>query len=426
MKNVAPPKPIPAVKPWRPSKASRPAAPEEPVHQQGGRWKAKEMNDRDKALLAAMERLVVTQIDSRRLLKRQLEEEQAKGDFVVLAVIWAVILVAVVYMGLMSALAAVAGSPAGRFFGIRGGDAQQEMVVGGYAQDDRPLALGSTVGTWKVTSPRGVRVHPVSGQPKHHGGADLVNTAGQTEGHPLVMPWRGEVECFTQSGGAGNGAILRGGPGGLELRAFHMRSACKSDRYRAGQPFGEVGNTGTSTGAHLHLERYLGGAQQEPTMGDAMSILGLAKGVVAGDGMQRAIALIKEFEGFHPTPYSDYKQCSWGYGTAAGGHPSNCPQITISREQAEQELMAYLERNCVPLLQPLGLNANQFAALASKCYNLGPGQFRGSRTYQAISGGDSQAAAAGFDDPKWMNAGGKQLPGLVSRRAKEKAVFLAN
>jgi lysozyme len=437
MRNVGPqPKPAPPVKPYQPpaGQATTPT-PTTPRGGQGGRWTPtppKTPTGTDAAILAALERLVALQGEGNKTRRQVAEMTAVKRDVLELGVIWVVIALATLYMSLMAAMTAIADSPAGRFFGLQAGDRTERVAGqgnGGYYQNDRPLKLGDVVEGWRVTSPRGPRFHPVNRTHSHHGGADLANTKGATEGHPLVMPWNGRVECFSQRGqggqlvGAGHGAKLNGGPGRLQLRAYHLQTACQSGNYKAGQVFGRVGNTGTSTAPHLHLERHVGGTEHDPTWGDAISILGLRSTGGGGQAMAQAIALIKEFEGFHPRPYSDFAQCSWGFGTKGPGRPGACGTQTITREQAEAELVAYLQRNCVPLLEGQRLSSGQFAAAASKCYNLGPAQFRSSRTYQAIARGDLAAATAGFDDPKWMNAGGRRLQGLVTRRGREKAIF---
>jgi GH24 family phage-related lysozyme (muramidase) len=139
------------------------------------------------------------------------------------------------------------------------------------------------------------------------------------------------------------------------------------------------------------------------------------KSEVGGEAKD-AIQLIKGFEGFHPTPYWDYAQYSWGYGTKAP-----VPDATIDKAQAEQELKAYLDKNCLPLIEPMELAPNQESALASLCYNLGPVQFQQSEAFLYASQGDHDAAADSF--MRWTKAGGQVLPGLVTRREKEKAVY---
>lgn len=134
--------------------------------------------------------------------------------------------------------------------------------------------------------------------------------------------------------------------------------------------------------------------------------------------LDAAAAFIKTKEGFSPTPYWDHAQYTWGYGTKAPG-----PIGSIGESQAEQELIGYLQAHCAPLIDPAGLNAEQYAAASSLCYNLGPAQFKTSHVYQGLQSGDTAAAANGFDERKWMRASGQQLEGLVNRRAAEKELF---
>lgn len=129
------------------------------------------------------------------------------------------------------------------------------------------------------------------------------------------------------------------------------------------------------------------------------------------------VELIKGFEGFHPNPYWDFQQYSWGYGTKAPGANG-----TIDQVAAERELLACLQRNCLPAIAPLGLAENQAAALASFCYNVGPQQFMGSDTYRHAQARNHAAAADSLMN--WNKAGGKVLPGLVKRCEKERAVNL--
>jgi murein DD-endopeptidase MepM/ murein hydrolase activator NlpD len=209
---------------------------------------------------------------------------------------------------------------------------------GGYFADDRPLKKGDKVGTWIVTSPRGPRQAPVPGASTNHGGGDLANTAGATEGHPLIAPWNADVQCFTQTKagkmvGAGHGAILRGGPNGLELRAYHLKNPCQSGQYATGQTFGLVGNTGTGSGAHLHLERWVNGVQQDPTHGDAASVLGIVTGGGGGDFVTRYINAISGQESGH-----DYSAINAGGGEDSSG--------ALGRYQFMPATMRSVAQNC--------------------------------------------------------------------------------
>ena len=67
------------------------------------------------------------------------------------------------------------------------------------------------------------------------------------------------------------------------------------------------------------------------------------------------------------------------------------------------------------------LTENQFGALVSFTYNLGPGNLRSSTLLRKLNAGDYAGAAGEFG--KWVKAGGRTLNGLVRRRAAERALF---
>ena len=69
------------------------------------------------------------------------------------------------------------------------------------------------------------------------------------------------------------------------------------------------------------------------------------------------------------------------------------------------------------------LNQNQFDALVCFSFNLGLGSLGGSTLLKKLNLGDYTGASLEF--PKWTHAGGVILPGLVKRRAAEKALFLS-
>lgn len=63
----------------------------------------------------------------------------------------------------------------------------------------------------------------------------------------------------------------------------------------------------------------------------------------------------------------------------------------------------------------------QFDALVSFTFNVGSGAYCRSGLVRKLNAGDCWGAAREFD--RWVYAGGKKLPGLVKRRADERAVF---
>jgi lysozyme len=64
----------------------------------------------------------------------------------------------------------------------------------------------------------------------------------------------------------------------------------------------------------------------------------------------------------------------------------------------------------------------QYDALVSFVFNVGEGAFSKSTLLRKFNAGDCQGAADQF--PRWNQARGRALPGLVTRRAEERALFL--
>jgi lysozyme len=134
------------------------------------------------------------------------------------------------------------------------------------------------------------------------------------------------------------------------------------------------------------------------------------------------IALIQAHEGLRLTAYRDAGGV-WtiGYGSTGGVRRG----MTITRDQAVLRLYHDLDtaesavnsRVTVPLSQP------QFDALVSLVFNIGGGAFRKSTLLQKLNAGDYAGAANEFN--RWVKAKGRVLPGLVTRRAAERALFLS-
>lgn len=133
------------------------------------------------------------------------------------------------------------------------------------------------------------------------------------------------------------------------------------------------------------------------------------------------INLVKRFEGLELKAYRD----SVGILTIGYGHTHAVKAgDVITGEQADVFLREDLQ------VAELTINTNvkvkltqgQFDALVSFVFNLGSGNFVKSTLIRKLNAGDYAGAANEFG--KWVNAGGKKLPGLVKRRAAEREVFL--
>ena len=141
---------------------------------------------------------------------------------------------------------------------------------------------------------------------------------------------------------------------------------------------------------------------------------------------QAGVELIKEFEGLRLRAYlCPAGVATIGYGTTV--YPTGCKvQIgeQITAEQAQEYLRSDLrafERD-VERMVLVPLNPNQFAALVSFAYNLGAEALRKSTLLRLLNAHNYAGAADQFG--RWTYAAGKQLPGLVRRRAAERALFL--
>lgn len=139
---------------------------------------------------------------------------------------------------------------------------------------------------------------------------------------------------------------------------------------------------------------------------------------------QAGLNLIKEFEGLrleaYPDPGTGGAPWTIGYGhTSAAGDPQVSKGLRITASQAEDILandLTQYERTVEELVHPR-LTQNQFDALVSFVYNVGPGAFAKSTLLKRINADQFDQVPAEF--MKWTRAGGRELPGLVRRRRAE-------
>ena len=103
----------------------------------------------------------------------------------------------------------------------------------------------------RLTSPFGMRVHPVLGYERMHNGIDLA----AAQGTPIYATRSGQVTtCAYQAGGAGNYVSINHLDGFASIY-MHMTHYVVSpgQNVSQGQLIGSVGSTGISTGPHLHF-----------------------------------------------------------------------------------------------------------------------------------------------------------------------------
>ncbi|MEO1185765.1 MAG: M23 family metallopeptidase [Cyanobacteria bacterium J06636_27] len=121
--------------------------------------------------------------------------------------------------------------------------------------EKKPAARGDVIeGTGRrVTSPFGMRKHPVYGTYRLHGGTDVDCPSG-TPLYAIVEPGKkAQVSYSPGVGGAGN--IVKYKYKDITLLYFHLQSG-RIGGFDPGQVIAYSGNTGVGTGAHLHVEIY--------------------------------------------------------------------------------------------------------------------------------------------------------------------------
>lgn len=129
-------------------------------------------------------------------------------------------------------------------------------------EDSRPVKL-----QWpfraKLTSDYGPRSDPKHGRNKFHTGIDIANGSS---GAPIVAAAAGVVTKATTNGGAyGMQTVIDHGQG-IQTMYGHQ-SAIRvrvGQQVTAGETIGAVGNTGRSTGPHLHFEVWRDGTHTNP------------------------------------------------------------------------------------------------------------------------------------------------------------------
>jgi murein DD-endopeptidase MepM/ murein hydrolase activator NlpD len=102
-----------------------------------------------------------------------------------------------------------------------------------------------------VTGSFGERIDPFNGEGAFHAGIDI----GAIFGQPVIAPAEGVVEFADFMGGYGRAIILDHGHG-MSTRYGHLKSfACFPGQHvHRGDTIGYVGDSGRSTGPHLHYE----------------------------------------------------------------------------------------------------------------------------------------------------------------------------
>jgi len=134
--------------------------------------------------------------------------------------------------------------------------------IDGVEQTILTVPLGSpVVGETDMTSPFGMRKHPIFRRMAIHTGIDLRGDTGE----PVRATATGKVTIAGRQGGYGNMVEISHG-NGLATRFGHLSSigVKVGQVVRIGEIIGNIGSTGFSTGPHLHYETRVNGQPVDP------------------------------------------------------------------------------------------------------------------------------------------------------------------
>ncbi len=137
---------------------------------------------------------------------------------------------------------------------------------------------------------------------------------------------------------------------------------------------------------------------------------------------QRGLELIGNAEQCRREPYI----CPAGYPTDGVGNTHN---VKLGTRKTDQQIAADWEKNILSAEKCVNayangakLSENTFSAVTSITFNVGCGAMQKSTMFWQLRQGHIAEACQQFS--RWTYAGGKQLPGLVKRRAEEKQLCL--
>lgn len=131
--------------------------------------------------------------------------------------------------------------------------------------EDKQEKLVSSPSIWPskgwLTSRFGPRVSPFTGRRQMHAGLDISAAAGT----PIVAPARGRATFVGNKGPLGQALVIDHGYGVKTIYGHTSRIFVKAgETVERGQKIAAIGNTGRSTGPHLHYVVEVGGRPRNP------------------------------------------------------------------------------------------------------------------------------------------------------------------
>ena len=149
-------------------------------------------------------------------------------------------------------------------------DAVQPIEQVGKMLENQSSLFKEIPNIWPVTSPNvhismmfGPNLHPITGQWYIHKGVDF---STWRQGDPIMATANGQVVTCGYDASFGNYIVIRH-KHGMYTRYAHMSAfrVKKGEYVNQGQIIGNIGNTGVTTGPHLHYEVHIGSDVVDPS-----------------------------------------------------------------------------------------------------------------------------------------------------------------
>ncbi len=139
---------------------------------------------------------------------------------------------------------------------------------------------------------------------------------------------------------------------------------------------------------------------------------------------ERGLEIIRKSEGLRLDAYKLAGQWLIGYGHAGTAQPG----MSITKAEADRLLIADVRdaEAAVRRLVEVPVNENEFSALVSLAYNMGPAAFARTLVLARLNKGDRKGAAEAFRYLVAADIGGERvvLDALKRRRLAERSLFL--
>ncbi|WP_433581238.1 GH25 family lysozyme [Paenibacillus amylolyticus] len=200
----------------------------------------------------------------------------------------------------------------------------------------REQDLSNPFDGYRITSPFGMRVHPVSGVNKFHRGIDLVVSPADGPIYAFVAGEVMHAKMGVSGSGFGNYGIvvaIKDDKGYLHVYAHLSAAGVKvGQKVKRGQLIGKQGSTGISSGAHLHYEVRKAASPQYGYTATEAGVVEPTQYLINYFG-QKPVKEEKPVTVRDINVPSEWAEAAWAEVTAIGFFDGKRPGAVITREE---------------------------------------------------------------------------------------------